>query len=71
MDFENYKKEIIKTLLENQRKMNEQPQENEIAQFKRISIPLVKHMYPTYHLIGVYIKPPSDNTKHNWKKEGF
>ena len=36
---------VVSTLLENQRLLNEKPS-TDIAQFKRISIPLVRRIYP-------------------------
>lgn len=40
-------KEMIATLLENQRLMNEKPvNTDDLAQFKRISIPLVRRIFP-------------------------
>lgn len=40
-------KEMIATLLENQRLINQKPIASDIAQFKRISIPLVRRIFPT------------------------
>jgi hypothetical protein len=56
-------------LLENQRKLNERPIVS-TARFERISIPLVRRVYPPLISNTTGLANPIEE-KVNWKKEGF
>lgn len=69
-DISEHQKEMCKVLLENQKKMNENPpKDTDIASFKRISVPLVRRIYPQLlasKIMGVQpmTGPPQVNHVH-------